>query len=270
MSLFAANDIAVSFGGIKAVHDLSFAVEAGEVFSIVGPNGAGKTTIFNLISRIYDVDHGALAFDGRDITNVPTFAVAEMGIARTFQNTELFDQESVLKNLLIGCHVHRRSNLLQDLLFLPSVKAQELEFRARAEEVIDLLDLQRYRDQVIGNLPYGVRKMVEIARALCLEPKLLLLDEPTANLDPRSTGWLVDFLQDLDLTVLVTTHNLSLAGELGRRCLVLAENHRMIYDGDLASILEDLDLLVRANLVHTHRHRHDGLEHRHPHVHDWD
>ena len=119
MSLLVAQDIAISFGGIKAVQDVSFSVEAGEVFSIVGPNGAGKTTIFNLISRIYDMDHGTLRFDGHDITRVPTYVVPERGIARTFQNTELFEQETVLKNLLIGCHVHRSSNLFSDLLFLP-------------------------------------------------------------------------------------------------------------------------------------------------------
>ena len=118
MSLLVADNIAVSFGGIKAVQDVSFDVEAGEVFSIVGPNGAGKTTIFNLISRIYDMDHGSVVFDGQDITALPTHAVAELGIARTFQNTELFEQETVLKNLLIGCHIHRRTNLLSDFLFI--------------------------------------------------------------------------------------------------------------------------------------------------------
>ncbi|MFP6817000.1 MAG: ABC transporter ATP-binding protein [Pseudomonadales bacterium] len=227
MSLLVAQDMAVSFGGIRAVHDLNFAVNAGEVFSIVGPNGAGKTTIFNLISRIYDMDNGTLNFNGADITRVPAHAIAEMGIARTFQNTELFDQETVLKNLLIGCHVHRRSNFVQDLLFLPSVKAQELTFRKQVEDVIDLLDLQNYRDQVIGNLPYGVRKMVEIARALCVQPRLLLLDEPSSGLNPEETEdlsfWLEDINDDLGITIIMVEHDMNLVSRASDRVMALAD-----------------------------------------------
>ncbi len=227
MSLFVAEDISISFGGIKAVQDVSFTVEGGEVFSIVGPNGAGKTTIFNLISRIYDVDQGALTFDGQDITRVPTYVVPEMGIARTFQNTELFDQETVLKNLLIGCHVHRQSNFFSDLLFLPSVRRQELAFRQRVEDVIDLLDLQRYRDQVIANLPYGVRKMVEVARALCVQPKLLLLDEPSSGLNPEETEdlsfWLEDINGALGITIVLVEHDLTLVALASDRVMALAD-----------------------------------------------
>lgn len=227
MSLLVAEDISISFGGIKAVQDVSFTVEGGEVFSIVGPNGAGKTTIFNLISRIYDVDQGTLTFDGQDITRVPTYVVPEMGIARTFQNTELFDQETVLKNLLIGCHVHRQSNFFSDLLFLPSVRRQELAFRQRVEDVIDLLDLQRYRDQVIANLPYGVRKMVEVARALCVQPKLLLLDEPSSGLNPEETEdlsfWLEDINGDLGITIVMVEHDMNLVALASDRVMALAD-----------------------------------------------
>ena len=227
MSLLVAEDISISFGGIKAVQDVSFTVEGGEVFSIVGPNGAGKTTIFNLISRIYDVDQGTLTFDGQDITLVPTYVEPEMGIARTFQNTELFDQETVLKNLLIGCHVHRQSNFFSDLLFLPSVRRQELAFRQRVEDVIDLLDLQRYRDQVIANLPYGVRKMVEVARALCVQPKLLLLDEPSSGLNPEETEdlsfWLEDINGDLGITIVMVEHDMNLVALASDRVMALAD-----------------------------------------------
>jgi len=227
VSLLVAEDISISFGGIKAVQDVSFTVEGGEVFSIVGPNGAGKTTIFNLISRIYDVDQGTLTFDGQDITLVPTYVVPEMGIARTFQNTELFDQETVLKNLLIGCHVHRQSNFFSDLLFLPSVRRQELAFRQRVEDVIDLLDLQRYRDQVIANLPYGVRKMVEVARALCVQPKLLLLDEPSSGLNPEETEdlsfWLEDINGDLGITIVMVEHDMNLVALASDRVMALAD-----------------------------------------------
>ncbi len=225
--MLRAEELSVHFGGVKAVQEVSFNVEAGEVFSIVGPNGAGKTTIFNLVSRIYDATHGRIWFEDEDITEVPTHAVAELGIARTFQNTELFEQETVLNNLLIGCHVHRRTNLLAELLFLPSVRQQELAFRTQVEDVIDLLDLQSYRDQVIGNLPYGVRKMVEIARALCLKPKLLLLDEPSSGLNPEETDdlafWLEDINEELGITVIMVEHDMNLVSTASDRVMALAD-----------------------------------------------
>jgi len=227
LSLLRAEKISVHFGGVKAVQEVSFAVERGEVFSIVGPNGAGKTTIFNLISRIYDCTHGQVFFDNEDITTVPTHKIAELGIARTFQNTELFEQESVLSNLLIGCHVHRRTNLVSELLFLPAVRRQELAFRKTVEDVIELLDLQSYRDQIIGNLPYGVRKMVEIARALCLQPRLLLLDEPSSGLNPEETDdlsfWLEDINQELGITVIMVEHDMNLVSQASDRVLALAD-----------------------------------------------
>ena len=227
MSLLTAEQISVHFGGVKAVQNVSFSVEAGEVFSIVGPNGAGKTTIFNLLSRIYDVTHGKLTFNDADITQIPTHAVAGLGIARTFQNTELFEAETVLNNLLIGCHVHRSTNLLAELLFLPGVKRQELEFRKRAEDVIDLLNLQSYRDQLISELPYGVRKMVEIARALCLHPKLLLLDEPSSGLNPEETEdlsfWLEDINSELGITVLMVEHDMNLVSQASDRVMAVAD-----------------------------------------------
>ena len=227
MSLLKASDLSVHFGGVKAVQGVSFEVNPGEVFSIVGPNGAGKTTIFNLVSRIYDVTHGKIYFDEEDITRVPTHRIAELGIARTFQNTELFEQETVLKNLLIGCHIHRSSNVFSDLLFLPSVKRQELQFRHQIEDIIDLLDLQSYRHQVIANLPYGVRKMVEIARALCLKPNLLLLDEPSSGLNPEETEdlsfWIEDINEEMGITVIMVEHDMNLVSIASDRVMALAD-----------------------------------------------
>ena len=246
MTLLAANGISVSFGGVKAVQDVSFAVDRGQVFSIVGPNGAGKTTIFNLISRIYDVDQGSIVFDGRDITRVPGHAVAELGIARTFQNTELFEQETVLKNLLIGCHIHRESNLFSELLFLPSVRRQELALREAVEDVIDLLDLRSHRRKVIGELPYGVRKMVEIARALCLKPKLLLLDEPSSGLNPEETEdlsfWLEDINEELGITVIMVEHDMNLVTSASDRVLAMADG-QTITIGEPAAVQNHPEVL---------------------------
>ena len=225
--MLAADNVSISFGGVQAVSDVSFEVAAGQVYSIIGPNGAGKTTLFNLVSRLYDVDAGSITFNGEPITRVPPHQVAERGIARTFQNTELFEHETVLKNLLIGHHVHRKTALWEELLFLPKVREQDLVFRRQVEDVIDLLDLQSYREQIIGNLPYGVRKMVEIARALCLGPRLILLDEPSSGLNPEETEdlsfWIEDINEELGITVVMVEHDMNLVNQVSDRVLVLAD-----------------------------------------------
>ena len=227
MTLLNADNVAVSFGGVHAVRDVAFEGIAGEVYSIIGPNGAGKTTLFNLVSRLYDMDAGAITFDGDAITHLAPHQIAELGIARTFQNTELFEHETVLNNLLIGHHVHRKTALWQELLFLPKVRAQDLGFRQQVEDVIDLLDLQSYREQVIGNLPYGVRKMVEIARALCLGPRLILLDEPSSGLNPEETEdlsfWIEDINEELGITVVMVEHDMNLVSQVSDRVLALAD-----------------------------------------------
>ena len=246
MSLFEAQDLSVSFGGIKAVRDVSFTIRSGEVFSIIGPNGAGKTTIFNLVSRFYETDSGSMAFDGVDITGAPPHRIAELGIARTFQNTELFEHETVLTNLLIAHHVHRRTHLVTDLLFLPGARRQELDFRRRVEDVIDLLDLQSYREQPIGGLPYGARKMVEIARALCLEPKLLLLDEPSSGLNPEETEdlsfWIEDIVEDLGITVAMVEHDMNLVATVSDRVMAMADGAELA-TGDPTEIQNHPDVL---------------------------
>ena len=246
VGLFAADNLSISFGGVKAVRDVSFEIDAGEVFSIIGPNGAGKTTVFNLISRFYDPDGGRLTFAGEDMTDVPAHHIAELGIARTFQNTELFDRETVLDNLLVGRHVHRHTNVLSDILFLPRVRRQEVAFREKVEEVIDLLDLQRHRDQAVGNLPYGARKMVEIGRALCTEPKLLLLDEPSSGLNPEETEdlsfWIEDIVEDLGVTVAMVEHDMNLVATVSDRVLAMADG-AVLAVGEPAEIQNNPDVL---------------------------
>ena len=245
-ALFEARNLTLGFGGVKAVRDVSFAIDAGEVFSIIGPNGAGKTTLFNLASRFYDADAGSLIFAGEDMTRTPAHHVAELGIARTFQNTELFDRETVLDNLLVGRHVHRRTNLFSDLLFLPSARRQEIAFREKAEDVIDLLDLQSHRHQIVGNLPYGVRKMVEIGRALCTEPRLLLLDEPSSGLNPEETEdlafWIEDIVADHGVTVAMVEHDMNLVAAVSNRVLAMADG-AVLATGDPATIQQHPDVL---------------------------
>ncbi|MBM3569564.1 MAG: ABC transporter ATP-binding protein [Alphaproteobacteria bacterium] len=225
MSFFAVENLSVRFGGIRAVDDVSFAVEQGEVFTIIGPNGAGKTTIFNLISRIYEPTGGRILFQGVDITHLPAHAVTQRGIARTFQNIELFANATVLQNLLLGRHTHRSTTLFEEVLFLPSVRRAERAHRRKVEEVIDFLDLQAHRDSLIAGLPYGVRKVVELARALCTEPKLLLLDEPSSGLNVEETEdmvfWIRDIKRLLGITVIMVEHDMSLVSKVSDRVLAL-------------------------------------------------
>ncbi|HEY3067476.1 MAG TPA: ABC transporter ATP-binding protein [Methylomirabilota bacterium] len=233
MSFFVAEDLAINFGGIRALDGVSFEVETGQVFTIIGPNGAGKTTIFNLVSRIYDASQGRLTFRGEDITRVPPHEIARRGIARTFQNIELFEHATVLQNLLLGRHAHARTRFLEELLFLPRVRARELEHREAAEKVIDFLDLHPYRDSLVVNLPYGVRKVVEMARALCTEPSLLLLDEPSSGLSVEETQemafWIEDIRNLLGITVLMVEHDMSLVGAVSDRVLALNYGRRIAF-----------------------------------------
>ncbi len=225
MTLFQVENLSVRFGGIRAVDDVSFGVEQGEVFALIGPNGAGKTTIFNIISRIYTPTSGRLIFNGQDITAVPPHRVAALGIGRTFQNIALFSNATVLQNLLIGCHCHVKASLLSQLVFLPSARRDEIAHREKAEEVIAFLGLERYRDSLIAGLPYGVRKVVELGRALCTEPKLLLLDEPSSGLNVEETEvmgfWIEDIKKDLGITVIMVEHDMNLVSQVSDRVMAL-------------------------------------------------
>jgi branched-chain amino acid transport system ATP-binding protein len=224
-ALLSARDLQVRFGGVLAVNKVSFDVQRGEVFTLIGPNGAGKTTVFNLISRFYTPTQGSLHFEGRPLTDVPTHRIAALGIARTFQNIELFEHATVLQNLLIGRHIHHKRRLLGEMLFLPAVREAERATRRKVEEVIEFLDLQHYRDSMVAGLPYGVRKVVELARALATSPKLLLLDEPSSGLNVEETGdmafWIEDIQKDLGITVLMVEHDMTLVSRVSDRVLAM-------------------------------------------------
>jgi branched-chain amino acid transport system ATP-binding protein len=250
VSLLTVQDLAINFGGISALAGVSFAVEPGQVLTIIGPNGAGKTTIFNLLSRIYEPTRGRLVFCDEDVTSVPAHEIARRGIARTFQNIELFQHATVLQNLLLGRHAHKRSRFFEELLFLPRVRALELQHREAAETVIDFLDLQPYRDSLIVNLPYGVRKVVEMARALCTQPKLLLLDEPSSGLSVEETEdmafWIQDIRTLLGITVLMVEHDMTLVSAVSDR--VVALNYgRVIAAGTVGEVQAHPDV-VKAYL----------------------
>ena len=246
MSFLEIENLSISFGGVKAVDDVSFAVEEGSVYAIIGPNGAGKSTIFNLLSRFYEPLSGQLNFAGNDLLELGAKDIARLGIARTFQNLELFEHASVLQNLLVGRHVHNTQSWWRQLLFPGSVVEAELEHRRKVEEVIDFLELAHYRNQIISGLPYGVRKKIELARALCIEPKLLLLDEPSSGLNPEETEemgfWIEDIRRDLNMTVVLIEHDMSLVAEVSDRVLAIV-NGKVAAEGSHAFVQSHPDVV---------------------------
>jgi branched-chain amino acid transport system ATP-binding protein len=223
--LLSARDLSVRFGGVLAVNKVSFDVKRGEIFTLIGPNGAGKSTVFNLISRIYTPTSGGLTFEGKALEKVPPHGIAGLGIARTFQNIELFEHATVLQNMLIGRHVHHTNSLFSQLVFTRTVRATERQTRRKIEEVIALLDLQHYRDSLVAGLPYGIRKVVELARALAIEPKLLMLDEPSSGLNSEETSdmafWIEDIRRELGTTVLMVEHDMALVSRVSDRVLAM-------------------------------------------------
>jgi branched-chain amino acid transport system ATP-binding protein len=225
VSCLRVENLALRFGGLTAVDQVSFEVRRGEVFTMIGPNGAGKTSIFNMISRFYQPSAGRIYFEDADITDVPPHAISRLGIARTFQNIELFENATVLANLLAGRHQYSTTRVWEEVLFLPNVRRAEYEHRHRVEEIIDFLELQKYRDQLIAGLPYGVRKVWELARALCTEPRLLLLDEPSSGLNVEETEdmayWITDIRNVLGITVLMVEHDMSLVNRVSDRVVAL-------------------------------------------------
>ncbi|MEM6987130.1 MAG: ABC transporter ATP-binding protein, partial [Pseudomonadota bacterium] len=242
MSLLEIDNLTIRFGGLVAVDSVSFSVDPGETFALVGPNGAGKSTLFNLISRLYQPTAGDIRFKGENLLKYNADQVASLGIARTFQNIELFEHASVLQNLLVGRHTHNAKSAFAQLLFLPSVRKQERDSREAVEDVTDFLDLQPYRDSLIAGLPYGVRKVVEMGRALALSPTLLLLDEPASGLSLEETNdvafWIEDMKKLMGITVLMVEHDMHLVSAVSDRVLALADG-KAIAVGSPAEVQSD-------------------------------
>jgi branched-chain amino acid transport system ATP-binding protein len=225
VSLLSVDHLALHFGGLKAIDDLSFTVEAGEIFAIIGPNGAGKTSVFNVMTRIFPATAGQIRFDGRDITQLARHAVAGARIARTFQNIELFEKATVLDNLLLGRYRFAQGGFVAQMLRLPQVSASERAAREAIETIIDILELSPYRTTPVSELPYGVRKIVEIGRALATDPRVILLDEPASGLNPEETRdlsfWIEDIRTDLGVTVIMVEHDMSLVADVADRVLCM-------------------------------------------------
>ncbi len=226
--------VSLRFGGLNALTDISFSMRPGEVIAVIGPNGAGKTSLFNCLCGFYRPQEGRIRLRGRDVTGRPPHLMARLGLARSFQNIELFANMTCLDNLLLGRHLRVKSGLLGAMFATPGWRRDEVAQRLRAEELLDLLDLQAYRDVRVGALPYGVQKLIEVARALASEPRLLLLDEPTAGMTADEKDDMMHNLQrlikELNLSVLVVEHDLRVVSRLGERVLVL-DYGRLIADG---------------------------------------
>ena len=223
---FNAQAITMTFGGLTAVNKVDFTIEKGSIASLIGPNGAGKTTFFNTITRVYVPTSGEMTFEGKSLTGLKPFHITALGIARTFQNIRLFANMSAIDNVLVGEHCRMHSNLLGQILRTPGTVKEEKEARARALDMIEFVGLRRDDAEVTAkNLSYGLQRRLEIARALASQPKLLLLDEPTAGMNPNETIDLTNFIQrlrkELGLTILLIEHHMRVVMSISDRVSVL-------------------------------------------------
>ena len=236
-------DVSLGFRGVRALNRVSFAVGRGELFSIIGPNGAGKTSMLNCISGRYSPSEGRVVFEGRDITRLRTNARASLGIGRTFQNLALFNHMSVLDNIMVGRHHLSRNNFLTGALYwLGDAQKEELAHRREVEEIIDFLELAHIRKAIAGTLPYGLRKRVELARAVALKPKLILLDEPMAgmNLEEKEdmARYILDLNEEWGMTVIMIEHDIGVVMDISHRLIVL-DFGRKIAEGRPEELVDD-------------------------------
>ena len=223
--LLEVEGITLRFGGVMAISDVSFTVHTGELFAIIGPNGAGKTSIFNSISQVYIPQVGDIRWKGNSIKRLRPDKVAELGIARTFQNIELFPQMTVLDNLLLGRHIRMKRSWLAGSVWWGPARKEELENRRRVEDIVDFLEIEQWRKHPVALLPYGIQKRVELGRALAMEPELLLLDEPAAGMNLEETEdmarFILDIRQELGIAMLLVEHDMGLVMDIADRVLVL-------------------------------------------------
>jgi branched-chain amino acid transport system ATP-binding protein len=224
-ALLEVANISLRFGGVTAINDVSFDVQPEELFAIIGPNGAGKTSIFNTISQVYRPQEGDIKFQGESIMGTRPDRVAELGVARTFQNIELFPQMNVIDNLLTGRHVRMNGSIFNGALWWGKAKREELENRRKVEDIIDFLEIEQWRKHPVALLPYGFQKRVELGRALAMEPKLLLLDEPVAGMNLEETEdmarFILDIKSELNIPMIMVEHDMGLVMDIADRVMVL-------------------------------------------------
>lgn len=223
--MLRVESISLSFGGVRALSDVSFTVNPGELFSIIGPNGAGKTSMFNCLNGVYKPQEGKIWLGDTDITTTKPLGIAKLGIARTFQNLGLFMNLNVIDNLMLGRHLKMRSGFLAGALWVGKAKREEIEHRRRVEEIIELLELQTYRYSIVGLLPYGIQKRLELGRALAMDPKLLLLDEPVAGMNHEETEdmarYILEIREELEMAMILVEHDMPMVMDISDRVMAL-------------------------------------------------
>lgn len=247
MSLLEVKNLTISFGGLRAVDDFNIEIKKGQLYGLIGPNGAGKTTVFNLLTGVYKPDEGIIRLEDKDITGLKTIDINKSGIARTFQNIRLFKDLTVLDNVKVGLHNHYRYSTIEGILRLPKYYKVEKAMDERAMELLKVFELDGEADYLASNLPYGKQRKLEIARALATEPKLLLLDEPAAGMNPNETGELMDtirFVRDkFDMTILLIEHDMKLVSGICEALTVLNFG-RILAQGQTSTVLNDPQVIT--------------------------
>ncbi|MCZ8124195.1 MAG: ABC transporter ATP-binding protein [Magnetospirillum sp.] len=249
MSLLKVEGLTKEFGGVRAVSDVSFAVEPGTIHSVIGPNGAGKTTLFNLVTGVYTPTAGTVTLDGRDLTALSTAARAKLGMQRTFQNLQIFFNMTAIENVMVGRHLHLGTGLVASLLGLPKIRRETRLAREKAAELMHRVGLEKWLDADADAMPYGALKRLEIARALAAEPKLLLLDEPAAGLNPKETVEIDELIREIargGVTVVLVEHDMKLVMNVSDRILVL-DYGRKLAEGTAEEVRRNPDV-VKAYL----------------------
>jgi branched-chain amino acid transport system ATP-binding protein len=249
-TLLTVSNLSLQFGGVQAIAELSLKAYTGEVLAIIGPNGAGKTSVLNAVTRVFDPSGGQIFFKDQDLTRLQRHQIAKQGISRTFQNIELFEAATVLDNLLLGRNRFFQGHWWQQVLHTPALVRLEEEARNEVETVIDFLDLTAWRNAPISGLPYGVRKVVELGRAICAKPELLFLDEPASGLNPEETRdlafWIDDIRKELGITVVMVEHDMSLVSAVADRVICMAQG-RILAEGTPTEVQSN-SLVVAAYL----------------------